>query len=78
MMLRSRIVAIGLSVVSILCLGTLPLAAQQAPPSTSSPKTDAPAAKPTPSSTRRVPPYFGQIGLSPEQKDSIYQVVAKD
>ncbi|WP_237722742.1 hypothetical protein [Singulisphaera acidiphila] len=26
---------------------------------------------------RRVPPYFAQIGLSREQKDSIYQVVAK-
>lgn len=76
-MLRTRIFAIGLGVVSCLFMGTLPLAAQQPPAATSSSKPETPAAKPTPSSSRRVPAYFGQIGLSPEQKDAIYQVVAK-
>lgn len=77
MRLSSRVVAAGLSVVSLLFLGTLPLAAQQAPPPGSSTKTEAPAAKSTSTTPRRVPNYFGQLGLSPEQKDSIYKVVAK-
>ncbi|WP_254053719.1 hypothetical protein [Singulisphaera sp. GP187] len=55
----------------------IPATAQEASPSTSTSKTEAPATKPTTASMRRVPPYFGQIGLSREQKDSIYQVVAK-
>jgi Spy/CpxP family protein refolding chaperone len=77
MRLSPRITSAGLSVASLLFLGTLPLAAQQAPPSSPSAKTEAPAAKATNTSPRRVPNYFGQLGLSPEQKDSIYKVVAK-
>ncbi|WP_406699687.1 hypothetical protein V5E97_12590 [Singulisphaera sp. Ch08] len=81
MILSSRLVTVGMSVVSILCLGMIPVTAQEAPPSTStttsSTKTEAPTAKPTSTSLRRVPTYFGQIGLTREQKDSIYQVVAK-
>jgi Spy/CpxP family protein refolding chaperone len=76
MRLSSRVVAAGLGVVSLLFLGTLPLAAQQAPPGSST-KTEAPAAKSISTTPRRVPNYFGQLGLSPEQKDSIYKVVAK-
>lgn len=76
-MLSSRIVAAGLSVGSLLLLVAIPVAAQQAPSSTTSPKPEASATKATSNTQRRVPPYFGQIGLSQEQKDSIYQVVAK-
>ncbi|AGA29161.1 hypothetical protein Sinac_5007 [Singulisphaera acidiphila DSM 18658] len=79
MILSSRWVTVGMSVVSILFLSLIPATAQEAPPTTSSSstKTEAPAAKPSNNSVRRVPPYFAQIGLSREQKDSIYQVVAK-
>ena len=40
-------------------------------------KSDAPAAKRTSDPSRRVPPFFGQIGLTTEQKESIYKIRGK-
>ena len=70
----SQGLAIGAGVLSLLFLGTLPLAAQQPSPSGSSTTSKVPSVSAV---SRRVPNYFGQLGLSKEQKDSIYQVVSK-
>jgi hypothetical protein len=43
----------------------------------SPPKADAPAAKRSYDPSRRVPDFFGQIGLTPEQREAIYKVRAK-
>ena len=51
-------------------LGVLPLVAQEK-------KADSPETKRTYDPTRRVPDYFGQIGLTPEQRETIYKVRAK-
>jgi hypothetical protein len=69
MMLRSRIggLLMGLSLVA--ALGLFPSQAQ-----------DPAKEKPTParvSTVRRVPRYFGQIGLSPDQKAKIYDIREK-
>jgi|GEM_PF-1973449 len=78
MMSLSRVAATGLRVVSFVLLAALPLVAQDASNSSPSPKAKAPATKTTSvAAPRRVPNYFGQLGLSREQKDSIYEVVAK-
>ena len=65
--------AVVLGTLASVAVGTLPIVAQE----------PAPAAKPALTSrkkgegTRRVPDYFGQIGLTPEQKTNIYGVVDK-
>ncbi len=46
----------------------------QQPTATTAP---APAARKPYDPTRRVPPYFGQVGLTPEQKEQIYAINAK-
>jgi hypothetical protein len=56
--------------------GSLPLFAQEpgkAPATAEAKKT----AKRTADPTRRVPDYFGQLGLSDEQRESIYKIRAK-
>ena len=76
-MLSTRIAALGLSVAALLSLAPSRTNAQQASPATASAATETPAAKPATTPPLRVPNYFGQLGLSPEQKTSIYEVVAK-
>lgn len=34
-------------------------------------------AEPAATSARRVPPYFGQVGLTPEQREKIYSIRAR-
>jgi hypothetical protein len=76
MTIRSRWRVALLGSVGILSLGALPLLAQE-------PRADKPAAAPeaaakrAPDPARRVPSFFGQIGLSPEQREAIYKVRAK-
>jgi len=65
MFARSRVMA--LSGVAIVVMGTLSLVAQEAPPK----------AKRTGDASRRVPDYFGEIGLTPEQRESIYKIREK-
>lgn len=40
-------------------------------------KTETPPARKAINPTRRVPYYFGQLGLTPDQRESIYKIVAK-
>ena len=72
MTIRKRIGAVALGLAAVLLMGGFPLAAQE--PATSKPA--APAAKKKDPS-RRVPPHFGQIGLTTEQRASIYGFQAK-
>jgi hypothetical protein len=61
----------------LIALGARPSAGQDSPPSKEAGKAAAPAAKRAYDPARRVPAYFGQIGLTPEQKESIYKIRAK-
>jgi Spy/CpxP family protein refolding chaperone len=63
------------SLAAILLATSLPLIAQESPRAKTTEKTEAPAAKRD--AARRVPRYFGQIGLTPEQRDSIYKIQSK-
>lgn len=75
MRIGSRACALALSLSAVVALGSIPLLAQEA---SKAKEGDArPAAKRTVDPTRRVPDYFGQLGLSTEQKESIYKIRAK-
>jgi hypothetical protein len=63
------------SLAAVALLGSLPLIAQEPAPAKSAEKT-APASKKS-DPTRRVPSYFGQVGLSTEQRESIYKIRGK-
>ena len=56
--------------------GGLPLIAQESGKAPAEPKAKKTAKKAF-DPTRRVPDYFGQLGLSDEQKESIYKIRAK-
>lgn len=73
MEIRKRIGAVALGLVVVAAMGGLPLAAQE-PAST---KPAPPPAKKKVEPSRRVPAYFGQIGLTTEQRASIYGIQAK-
>jgi hypothetical protein len=60
---RGRLGALALSVSSLFLAAGLPLLAQDEPT-----KSSASAAY------RRVPPYFGQVGLTPDQRERIYSI----
>ena len=76
MIVRSRadLAAFLLIFSAVLALGSMPTAAQE--PSPTKPA-DAPAEKKVFDPARRVPPFFGQVGLTPEQKEEVYKVRAK-
>src|SRR5581483_9034065 len=69
MTIRKRAGGIALGLVAVVLMGRLPLVAQE--PGT--PKGDAPAAK----RKYRVPDYFGQIGLTDQQRASIQAIQVK-
>jgi hypothetical protein len=66
MKLRAKIGAIGLGLALVLGSGSAGLVAQE--PARTAPKS---------SSARRVPPYFGQVGITPQQREAIYTIRAK-
>jgi Spy/CpxP family protein refolding chaperone len=71
MMISPRIRAVGAGLAAVLLVAAASLHAQE-------PKAKAkakPATKADPS--RRVPDYFGQIGLTDEQRESIYKIQGK-
>ncbi|HWE38366.1 MAG TPA: hypothetical protein VG406_17475 [Isosphaeraceae bacterium] len=61
----------ALAAASFLGLGLIPLVAQEPKGSTKQP--DPPAARST-GNGHRVPAYFGQLGLTPEQREKIYKI----
>jgi hypothetical protein len=72
MTIRKRASAIALGLVAVLLMGQLPLVAQEP----AAPKlVAAPARKRDPS--HRVPSHFGQVGLTLEQRASIYSIRTK-
>jgi hypothetical protein len=60
-----------------LLLAAATLHAQEPSKATTAPKADAPAATRSNDPARRVPSYFGQIGLTPEQREAIYKIRAE-
>jgi hypothetical protein len=72
MTIRKRIGAVALGLVAVALMGRVPLVAQE-PAS----KPAAAPAKKKQDPSRRVPTYFGQIGLTTEQRTSIYEIQAK-
>ncbi len=74
MMIRKRMGAVALGLGAVVLMGWLPITAQE-PAST---KTTTTTALPAPKKqSLRVPNYFGQIGLAPDQKAKIYAVMSK-
>jgi hypothetical protein len=78
MTVRSRIVSLvlGLGVSAGSALAALPLLAQEPAAGKAAPA-PAPAAKRPFDPSRRVPDFFGQIGLSAEQREQIYKIRAR-
>lgn len=72
MTIRKRIGAVALGLLAVGLMGQLPLVAQEP-----APKPAAPTAKKKQDPSRRVPRNFGQIGLTTEQRSSIYAIQAK-
>lgn len=76
---RAGVLALAFVGVVVLGLGAGGMAAQE--PSAGKPAeaagTTAPAAPKASDPSRRVPRFFGQIGLTPEQKDEIYKIRGK-
>jgi hypothetical protein len=73
MTIRKRTGAVAVGLVAILLMGRFPLEAQE--PASS--KSAAPVPKKKQDPSRRVPSYFGQIGLTTEQRASIYGFQAR-
>ena len=74
MTLPRRLAASALASCVFLAVGALaPLAAQDP----AAPTADAKPARKPYDPSRRVPPYFGQVGLSADQKESIYKARAR-
>ena len=57
--------------------GATPLAAQETVKDAKPAPAEAPKAKRAYDPTRRVPPYFGQVGLTADQKEAIYKARGK-
>ena len=72
---RAAAVLMSASAMAMFC-GGLPLIAQESGKAQVETKAKK-AAKRAFDPTRRVPDYFGQLGLSDDQKESIYQIRAK-
>ncbi|WP_422929745.1 hypothetical protein [Singulisphaera sp. PoT] len=79
----ARFQSLGLRSVLIVLIGTLSLSAQEAVVKGSGgtasqpPAASAPIPKRTYNPARRVPDYFGQLGLTPEQKEAVYEIRGK-
>jgi hypothetical protein len=73
-----RLVAVAVSAGAMTMLfSSLPLGAQEPKVPPSETKTTRAPAKRSFDPARRVPPYFGQLGLTNEQRESIYKIQAK-
>ncbi len=73
-----RLVAVAVSAGAMtLLFSSLPLGAQEPKVPSSETKTTPAPAKKTFDPARRVPTYFGQLGLTNEQRESIYKLQGK-
>ncbi|MEO6809060.1 MAG: hypothetical protein ABI353_08095 [Isosphaeraceae bacterium] len=73
-MMRSRIRMLSFGLAAVLAAGTLPVLAQ-APGNV--PRSSAKPARKAYNPARRVPAYFGKVGLSTDQKETIYAIRGK-
>jgi len=71
---RCMTVAVSATALMVLC-GGLPLIAQE--PSASKTESKTKTIKRSSDPARRVPRYFGQLGLTAEQRESIYRIQGK-
>ena len=77
MKIQGRRWAFLLSFAAVLWVASLPLGAQEPRADKPADPSKAPGAKPSFDPTRRVPDFFGQIGLTPNQRESIYAIRGK-
>lgn len=75
MKIACRCGAAGVRLVTVVLLGVLPLGAQEATPAR--PSGGAALSKRIHDPSRRVPDYFGEIGLTSDQKEAIYKIRGK-
>ncbi len=75
MLTRGRFGLAGLGLAAMLTLGTVSLVAQESGSTTAEEST--PPVRRTYNPARRVPPYFAQIGLTPDQREQIYSIKEK-
>jgi hypothetical protein len=73
MQISTRTRAVGVSLGAALVLTTGLVWAQE-PATSQSSKVGAPSARRNSDPTRRVPDFFGQIGLTPVQRETIYKI----
>lgn len=73
-MMRSRIHMLSFGLAAVLAAGTLPVLAQTPG---NVPRASAKPARKGYNPARRVPPYFGKVGLSTDQKETIYSIRGK-
>lgn len=73
MMPRMRRLSIALAPALLIVAGSVTLFAEDPKPDDAKPAA-APAARPKSDSSRRVPNHFGQVGLTIEQRESIYKI----
>jgi hypothetical protein len=74
---RTSALAFGLVFAAVVASGTIALPAQEPAPGNSTGPVKSPATKRVVDPSRRVPSFFGQIGLTAEQKEAIYKVRGK-
>jgi hypothetical protein len=77
MTIPSRRAAFSFSFAAVLWLGSLPLVAQEPKASAPGASEKAPVATRVFDPARRVPSFFGQIGLTTEQREAIYTIQGK-
>jgi hypothetical protein len=77
MRISPRIGAAGLAFAFAMMLAAWPVSAQELGTGKSSPRAGDPSVKPKFDPSRRVPDFFGQIGLTGEQRETIYKIRAK-
>lgn len=70
--LRRPLAPLGLAL--LVAAGSLTLYARDEPAKADAEKPSAPAARPKADPSRRVPNHFGQVGLTIEQRESIYKI----
>lgn len=71
-----QVQTVGAAIGGIILLGALSIQAQEPSAKSSVEKPDPPATKRTFDPARRVPSHFGQLGLTQDQKESIYKIRA--
>jgi hypothetical protein len=77
MPLRSRKVVWVVGFAAMVTLGTLPLGAQEPKKADAKPAVPPPAARKAYDPARHVPNFFGQIGLTADQREEVYKIRSK-